>query len=139
MANITNLKRQHIQIIDTINIIVKLIKNNNFEESSSEIARNISLLSGKLKVHLDSEDKFLYPKLVKHDSIKIKNKANKYIDEMGNICTLFTEYKNKFNTKNKIINNLNEFIKESNYMFDIIQKRIYKEDIDLYPLLEKID
>ncbi|CAH2212236.1 hemerythrin domain-containing protein [Tepidibacter aestuarii] len=139
MANISNLKRQHIEVIDTIKIIDKLIKNNDFEKYSSDIAKNISMLSGKLKIHLDTEDKFLYPKLIKHDSTEVKDKANKYIDEMGNICKIFIEYKNRFNTKSKITNNLDEFIKESNYTFDMIQKRIHKEDIDLYPLLEKVN
>ncbi|MCT4507164.1 MAG: hypothetical protein N4A48_00105 [Tepidibacter sp.] len=97
------------------------------------------MLAGKLKIHLDTEDKFLYPKLVKHDSKVVKDKANKYIDKMGDICKLFIDYKNRFNTKNKIINNLDGFIKESNYIFYMIQKRIHKEDIDLYALLEKVN
>ncbi|WFD11337.1 hemerythrin domain-containing protein [Tepidibacter hydrothermalis] len=135
MASMTNLKRQHVEIINTIKIIDKLMKNNDFEKDSNDIAKSISILAGKLKIHLDTEDKFLYPKLAKHDNISVRNKANKYIDEMGSICEVFTDYKNKFNTKSKIMNSLDEFKKESKYIFDTIKKRISKEDIDLYPLL----
>lgn len=135
MASMTNLKRQHVEIINTIKIIDELMKSNDFEKDSKDIAKSISTLAGKLKIHLDTEDKFLYPNLAKHDNISVRNKANKYIDEMGNICKVFTDYKNKFNTKSKIMNSLDEFKKESKYIFDTIKKRISKEDVDLYPLL----
>lgn len=136
MANIQNLKRQHKDIINIIQIIKKLISNDDFENNSNDIAKNVSILAGKLKIHLSNEDKFLYPTLLNHKNIKIKNKADQYIDEMGNLAEVFMDYKNQFNTKNKIMNNIDAFMKKSESILNSIEKRINKEDNDLYLLIE---
>ena len=39
--------------------------------------------------------------------------ANSYINEMGNIASVFTDYKNQFNTKNKINEKLDTFIDQT--------------------------
>lgn len=132
MSNIANLKRQHVEILDSINSIKALTKKNSIENNAAEIAKDISMMAGKLKIHLDTEDKFLYPDLLNGEDIKLKALANNYIKEMGDICSTFTEYKNKFNTKSKILSNIFEFDKETKAIFDAIEKRINKEDTELY-------
>ena len=112
--------------------------NKDLEEESSEIAKNINLLSGKLKIHLESEDKFLYPNLLKNENEKIKNIAKCYIDEMGDIFNIFNNYKNQFNTRSKIINNKDNFVINTKEVFDKIEKRMKKEDKELYTLLQDI-
>ncbi|HAG44781.1 MAG TPA: hypothetical protein DCL31_17475 [Clostridium sp.] len=134
MANINNLTRQHIEILEMIYNIKELI-NKDLEVESSEIAKNINLLSGKLRIHLESEDKFLYPNLLKNENEKIKNIAKSYIDEMGDILSIFNNYKNQFNTRSKIINNKDKFIINTKEVFDKIEKRMESEDRELYKLL----
>ena len=134
MANINNLTRQHIEILEMIYNIKELI-NKDLEVECSEIAKNINLLSGKLRIHLESEDKFLYPNLLKNENEKIKNIAKCYIDEMGDILNIFNSYKNQFNTRSKIINNKDKFIINTKVTFDKIEKRMEREDRELYKLL----
>ncbi|WP_454053642.1 hemerythrin domain-containing protein [Clostridium sp. Marseille-Q7071] len=134
MANINNLTRQHIEILEMIYNIKELI-NKDLEVECSEIAKNINLLSGKLRIHLESEDKFLYPNLLKNENEKIKNIAKCYIDEMGDILNVFNNYKNQFNTRSKIINNKDKFIINTKEVFDKIEKRMESEDRELYKLL----
>ncbi len=134
MANINNLTRQHIEILEMIYDIKELI-NKDLEVECSEIAKNINLLSGKLRIHLESEDKFLYPNLLKNENEKIKNIAKCYIDEMGDILSIFNDYKNQFNTRSKIINNKDRFIIDTKEVFDKIEKRMESEDRELYKLL----
>ncbi|WP_291567723.1 MULTISPECIES: hemerythrin domain-containing protein [unclassified Clostridium] len=134
MANINNLTRQHIEILEMIYNIKELI-NKDLEVECSEIAKNINLLSGKLRIHLESEDKFLYPNLLKNENEKIKNIAKCYIDEMGDILSIFNNYKNQFNTRSKIINNKDKFIINTKEVFDKIEKRMESEDRELYKLL----
>ena len=55
---------------------------------------------------------------------------------MGNLAEVFMDYKNQFNTKNKIMNNIDGFIKKSESILNSIEKRINKEDNDLYLLIE---
>lgn len=136
MANIESLKRQHTDISEDIGIIKDLVKKTNFQEDSSEIAKHISLLAGKLKIHLDTEDKFLYPELLNSKDAKIKKMANDYIKEMGNLCQSFTVFKNQFNTKTKIINNLSDFKIQSIEIINLLEKRISKEDRELYLIIK---
>ena len=64
--------------------------------------------------------------------------ATEYSDEMGNIHSVFTEYKNKFNTRNKILSNKEEFIKESKRVLALLVNRIEKEDLKLYPEIKTL-
>ncbi len=136
MSNIENLERQHLDIKEEILYIKQSINLDDLEKNAMDIAKHISLLAGKLKVHLGSEDKYLYPSLLSSDNISIKTIANFYINEMGNLSDAFIEYKNKFNTKSKIMNNQQGFIKESKDVALNLEKRIHKEDEELYPLLK---
>lgn len=129
---IDNLLRQHREIYKDLDKIKKLISNSDFENYYTEFSRDLSLLSGKLQIHLNTEDKFLYPALKKED---LKEKTQKYIIEIKNLLNDFTEYKNKFNTKSKLMNYDETFIKkETIYMIKQIESRMIKEEGDIYEL-----
>ncbi|AVK51417.1 hypothetical protein AXY43_09995 [Clostridium sp. MF28] len=136
MMNIDNLMREHKGIFEEINYINESINNKKFESDLLDITTHINKLAGKLKIHLSSEDKFLYPNLLNGDDNKLKNLANSYINEMGGISDTFTNYKNKFNTKSKIISEGNEvFTSETKKILVAIEKRISKEESELYKLI----
>ncbi|QGU95892.1 hemerythrin domain-containing protein [Clostridium bovifaecis] len=137
MGSVLNLKRQHIEIGELIESINKLIKQNNIENDANEIAKNINILSGKVKIHLDSEDKFLYPDLLREGNDKIKSISKSYVNEMGNIAAVFMDYKNRFNTKSKILGNTDGFKKETCNVLKVLTNRLQKEDRELYPLISE--
>lgn len=130
---IDNLLRQHREIYKDLDKIKKLISNSDFENYYTEFSRDLSLLSGKLQIHLNTEDKFLYLALLKKEDLK--EKTQKYIIEIKNLLNDFTEYKNKFNTKSKLMNYDETFIKkETIYMIKQIESRMIKEEGDIYEL-----
>ncbi|WP_206154896.1 hemerythrin domain-containing protein [Clostridium muellerianum] len=135
--NINNFVRQHEAIHESIKDIESLIARNNIENDSFEIAKNINVLTGILKVHLQSEDKFLYPQLLKSNDIKLKNTAEEYIDEMGDISIEFEKYKIKFNTKNKINEDVENFKRCTAEIIKVLKNRLDKEDKYLYPLIKQ--
>lgn len=136
MTNITNLTRQHGEISEIVEQIKKLSKLDIIEQNAGAIALNISTLAGKLRIHLETEDKFLYPVLLESTDEKVRCIAEKYIAEMGNISAVFTDYKNKYNTKSKIMNNISAYISDSESVFNILVKRVAMENTELYPLLK---
>ncbi|MEW8957392.1 hemerythrin domain-containing protein [Clostridium sp.] len=136
MFNINNFTRQHEEIYKSIEEIESLIKDSNIEENAMHLGKTISLLSGKLKVHLQSEDNFLYPSLLSISDSKIKTITQNYIDEMGNLKITFEDYKNKFNTKNKICSDINKFKMETDKILIALKNRLNKEDNHLYTLLK---
>ena len=138
MNNLDQLKRQHLEIFEVLNETKLLIQKENYENDSQVIARNINKIAGKLQVHLINEDKFLYPAFLKSKSIELKNKAQKYTLEMGDLSNVYTAFKNKYNTRSKIMADTKSFITDSNKVFKAIEKRILKEDNDLYKVAEKL-
>ncbi len=136
MANINNLERQHKEIGEAIKEIKSFVSKNTIEEDASEIAKLISLLAGKLKIHLQSEDKFLYPKLLQSNHLEIKTIATTYIRDMGTISMDFAKYKEQFNTKYKICNDIEGLKKETLTIFTVLENRLSKEDKQLYPLIK---
>lgn len=57
---------------------------------------------------------------------------------MGHISESYVNYKNQFNTKLKIEDNINAFVKQSKDIIKAIKSRILKEESELYKLAENI-
>ncbi|NFG63416.1 MULTISPECIES: hemerythrin domain-containing protein [unclassified Clostridium] len=131
--DLKNFKRQHIEICDIIKKIEEIIIKDDISDYFDELASNINKLSGKLQIHLNTEDKFLYPNLLKDDNVK--HIAQKYVDEMGGILIQFISYKDKFNTKIKLKENKNHIVSETNSILLKITRRMNKEENELYKLI----
>jgi iron-sulfur cluster repair protein YtfE (RIC family) len=135
MNRTEQLKKQHESINQLILETNKLVKEINLELNASEIAKNISTLAGILQIHLSQEDQYLYPSLMKSENPEVMKKAKMYMDEMGNLKSVYIEFKNEFNTKSKIMTNSIGFEKAFKVVFSAIEKRISREDSDLYLML----
>ena len=128
-----NLARQHNELYKLLAEMKSL--GYNIESNADKIALNINLLAGKINIHLQSEDKYLYSLLLNSQHTEIRKIAKDFIAEMGHIAKTFNEFKIKFNTKNKILNNINEFKLEYPKIMNAISNRLNKEDKKLYVLL----
>lgn len=132
MLYLETLKRQHEEIAEIISQIKSDIDQKDIAKEALEISSKISNLAGKLKVHLNTEDQYMYPQLLKSSNSEVQTTAQAYIDEMGTISTEFMAYKDRFNTRTKITNEIDLFVSESKRIFSLLQKRIAKEDSNLY-------
>lgn len=133
--NTEQLRKQHENINALIKENIKLVNDKNLELHAPTIAKNISVLAGILQIHLSHEDQYLYPNLLNSDKPEIRNKAKAYIDEMGNLKAVYTDFKNKYNTKSKLMSNPTAFEMDFFAVFGAVEKRMTKEDSDLYLLL----
>lgn len=138
MNKLNLLKKQHEQINQLITDTKELLTEELKEETVKTVAKNINNLAGKLKIHLGSEDRFLYPQLMKNGDTLVKKKAKDYAEEMGDLSKIFMEFKRKYNTPTKINRNSDFIHSEAKKVFEAIEERIAKEDHDLYQLAEKL-
>lgn len=138
MNQLNQLKNQHTEILDIIKES-KILVNDLSDENKTSLAKNISRLAGILKIHLANEDRYLYPSFINSGEATLKAKSEAYQKEMGNLNTIFTEFKNSYNTKSKIDQKETEAKKAILEVFSAVEKRIDKEDHDLYILAEKLD
>ncbi len=100
------------------------------------IALRIGTLTGVLLMHLNYEDEHLYPTLQQHPNEQIRRLSNQFQNEMGNLSTVFDQYKDKYLRKPNIIaENAREFIKDTSAILYAISKRVEKEEYELFPLL----
>lgn len=136
--NIDNLERQHLEINSLFSKISKNLNSNNITNDIDSLVWDINTLAGKLNIHMKTEDKFLYPELINGANENLKKIAIEYSKEMGDIHKVFGEFKNKFNTKNKILNDTDKFLIESNKVLKLLKNRIDKEDRSLYPKIKLI-
>lgn len=134
--NIENFKRQHREIMTIFNEIEGYIRNGISEEQIEDIVKGLNTISGKLKIHLLNEDRYLYPKLLNSKDIKVSAFGKEYIDEMMEFTNLFNIYKTKYNTSSKIKNDTQGFIKETKTIYKILLNRISREEKELYNLIE---
>lgn len=133
--NIINLKRQHNDITGLVNYVLKKIENNMVEQNIQEIVRNINTITGKLKIHLLNEDKYLYPHLINNTDITLDAFGKKFFKEMEEVTMVYENYKSKYNTANKIKQNIEAFNKDTKQVFKTLMDRIQREENELYPLL----
>ncbi|MDO5517713.1 MAG: hemerythrin domain-containing protein [Clostridium sp.] len=131
--DLTNLKRQHTEIYSDLEEITNMINDNNFENNILDFVSRLNRFAGKIQIHLNSEDKFLYPHLLEDD--RYNTKAQSYINEMGSLLDEFIEYKNKYNTRSKVESNKLTIKEETNKIMSKVRERISKEDNDLYKII----
>lgn len=135
MINLTQLEKQHQNIKDEIKTIVDMTEKSDYENNLIEITLHINKLAGLLNVHLLSEDEFMYPALKASADSEIRAMAESYSHEMGDLVTEFSAYKNSYNTKNKVLADINEFIPATKAILNKINNRMNKEDNNLYNLI----
>jgi iron-sulfur cluster repair protein YtfE (RIC family) len=127
---------QHERIWEELNIIKALCKKKDIEQDAAEIALHINSLAGKLKIHLSSEDQYLYPSFLQSNDSKLVTMAVEYQKEMGNLLAVFTEFKEGFNTKFKILAEKDRFYSEADKIVRTIEMRMQKEENGLYRLVK---
>jgi hemerythrin-like domain-containing protein len=135
--NLTNLDRQHSAIMEEINLIENEITKGSIDINPSIAGLHISRLAGQLRIHLLQEDEFLYPKLMNSTDASIRNLADQYNSEMGELASKYTVFKNKYNIANKILENVDEFLFEGKIIISALKQRIEKENSGLYRLIKE--
>lgn len=132
---LNNYLEQHKTVEAEIAIIKSLMNTDDILQNIEEIALHVSTLAGKIKIHLSMEDKYLYPNLQKSDDEQVKKLAEEYQKEMGDLSEKFAAYKDKYNTRPKILQNLSTLKQETTNILLAIEKRIQREEKELYKFI----
>ncbi|MEG6584618.1 hemerythrin domain-containing protein [Dendrosporobacter sp. 1207_IL3150] len=135
MTDTKNLIRQHNDIKELAEKINAYRSEQLVTENAFNITMLIGQLSGKIKVHMTTEDKFVYPTLAKHSDSNVRNISGMFYEEMGDLAKVFESYKTKYLSTKNIVTNPASFIAETKTIVHAISKRIDKENTQLYPLL----
>ena len=129
-------RQQHESIKFIIQEIRQLLTEENFLEQLGAIRKNLSALTGKLKVHLLMEDEFLYPRMLKNREDTVRETAQKYAEEMGNMNPLFAEYTGKWRSRLAVEEAPALFKRETQEILEKLMNRIDRENNELYALFD---
>ena len=138
MANIDQLTRQHEEIREIFELMSRELKKGISEENVDIVVKTINVLAGKLKVHMGTEDRFLYPALKASPNEKLKQIEKQYSEEMANLANAFEQYKQKYNTRSKALVDVTVFSAESREILKLMVARIDREDRMVYPEMKQL-
>lgn len=135
---IDNLMDQHVKIRELIGEVKRYIDVDKSEENISLLAYKINKLAGVLRIHLSSEDRYLYPDLMSSDDSDIRELAGSFDKRMGGLSNGFISFKTRFNTVENIQNKYGDFILELDDIIEKLLTRLDREDKELYPLVRSL-
>jgi hemerythrin-like domain-containing protein len=135
-VSISLLQKQHAQIDEITQELISIPKEK-LEEKAFEISLKIGEMAGVLTFHLQSEDKFLYPNLMKHESSHIRNTALAFTREMGDLGQKFMIFKSEYMQAKNIKSNPEKFRQDLDTIVALLNNRIEREERELYPLIGK--
>ena len=137
MAYTQKFRTQHGELLNVAKSIAQLLDADALRRDATEVRHLLSVLHGKLSVHLAMEDKSLYPRLLRHHDGDIRALTQLYMDEMGSIAGAFKDYVGRWPTPSAIQANPEGFIEETGGVFDAIGKRVQQENSELYELADQ--
>jgi iron-sulfur cluster repair protein YtfE (RIC family) len=137
MAYTQNFRKQHGELLNVAKSMAKLLDAEQLKKDAVEVRHLLSVLHGKLSVHLVMEDKSLYPRLLNHHDSRIRATTQHFIDEMGTLASVFKGYVGKWSTPSAIQADPATFIAETKAVFDALGNRIDRENNELYVLADQ--
>jgi hypothetical protein len=137
MARTDVFRRQHAEIAEVAAEITAALDAKELASSAEIMSGLLSVLGGKLTIHLAMEDKGLYPRLLRHQNLVIRDTAKRFMHEMGGIQTVFGEYLTRWRDAAVIQKRPDDFIKETRTLLAALSARVSREDNDLYPIVDR--
>lgn len=133
---IENLMEQHLKIRELISDVKTCIKQEKKNENLKLLSYKINKLAGVLRLHLSSEDRYLYPLLMESENQNTKEMAEAFDKSMGGLSNAYISFKTRYNTFEKIAENYDGFVLELESTFEQLLIRLNREDNELYPLVK---
>lgn len=129
---------QHKEIGEIVSALEALLNPSIVADKADDVRAKLSLLSGKVTIHLAMEDKVLYPTMLNCSNQTASQTAQKFKEEMGAIGGIFKTFVDKWNSAEKIKTGSSEFCNETKGLFSALKDRIKREEGDLYKLAETV-
>ncbi len=139
MAATQRYRAQHAELLTLADQITALIGDGDLAVSAAAVRSLVSVLAGKLSIHLAMEDKRLYPSLMAHNDPDVRALATRYAEEMGSLADDFTQFNRRWLTATQIEKASTEFIADATQIVAAMRTRIEKENDGLYKLVDQIE
>lgn len=128
---------QHVEILGMVEELRPLLNKEHLKirplaKTAHKLLCDIAV---KLKDHLALEDKELYPNLLTHSDLKVRSAAWGFVSGEHSLRRFFDAYRKKW-LKNCDFTFGDDFLRETNELFEALAARIEREEHFLFPKLE---
>lgn len=103
-------------------------------EQAANIARLIASMTATVTMHLNAEDKLLYPALRASSNPDAAALGARYQTEMGDMAQIFLAFSQRWRMSAAVADDPEGFRSEANRVFAALHARIQRENTELYPL-----
>ena len=140
MITYHELHQQNHKITELTNILTLLLQDRLL--CDSEITCNLFFdYVDRVKNHLELTDNHLYSRLLTAGDQRIKNAASRFMGGSKEIKRIFGDYLKKWcklRQRELVIKQYDQFMAETEEMFQMVLDRIQDETEHLYPLVRKV-
>jgi len=135
MTNITQLNQQNTKIKELSSVLHYLIKNK--EMCNAEITCDLFMKYAEdVTDHLYLEEREVYRHLLNHNDPKVKKTTTDFFSGSIEIKKVFNEYLGSWCKDKKLrVLKHEEFVKDSEEIFDLVLNRVNAETTILYPMI----
>jgi len=135
IKSIEQYKNQHKIILSVCEALNSAAQYGVSEKDFSSYLDILSTLDNILLAHLDSEDTYLYPRLMEDENATIQEIAHTLQKEMFPITDVYKKYKEKYKIEENILVEVETFLVDTKSIVFALKTRIKKEENNLYTLL----
>ena len=140
MVSYEKLHQQNHKITELTNILQHLLGDRSLCDSEVTASLFFEYVNA-VKEHMAVTDTAMYSKLLGSGDQKLSNVANRFIGGSREINRIFSAYLKrwcKIKRKQLVIKEYDEFMRDTQEMFDIVLDRIQDETEHLYPAVRKL-
>ena len=139
MGSKTELFRSHhTQVRGLVERIEALLDPVAITRDPAPVARVVVELFGKFGVHLSIEDATLYPRMMAHADIRLRQTAERFQREMGDLKARFDLYRGQWPGPTTIARDPDAFVAATREILVALKRRIGCEDAELYDLYDRV-
>jgi hemerythrin-like domain-containing protein len=126
-------RRQHGEILRHLDALDKLAA----AAPEQEVCLELSRLGGVVKLHLNLEDKNLYPRMLEHGDPAVRATAEDFQRTMSDLAPIYVAFHEKWIRAGAVDSNRSQFAAEFRTVRDALRQRIDKENRGLYDVIDK--
>jgi len=138
MVSFKELNEQNHKIAERAKIILYMIQDRTI--CDTDVTCDLFFdLTERVKNHLDIEERELYKDMLTHQDHNIKQTAENFLSGSAELKRVFKQYLKRWcHNKNLRIKNHEQFVKETDEIFTMIQDRIISETEKFYPVVRTV-
>ena len=95
-------------------------------------------LFGKFTIHLALEDNSLYPRCLRHDDPRLRQVADRFQREMGDLGQRFDAYKRSWPGPLAIARDPARFVTDTVAVLALLRARVGREESEFYDIVDQV-